>query len=70
MGAVRLGDGMRVVGDGGWLAWLSCGGVRGYTGVVRAWWCGGRSVCRGVGGGPGSRCAELEFVVGLRLAWH
>jgi len=52
---------MGVVGDEGWLAWLSCGGVRGYTGVVRAWWCGGRSVCRGVGGGPGSRCAELEF---------
>jgi len=55
---VRLGDGMGAAGGGGCcLAWLSCGGVRGYTGVVRAWWCGGRSVRDG----PGSRCAELEF---------
>lgn len=55
------------------MGWGRCGGVvelwmgavwrhvRGCTGVVRVRRCGGSDVCCGVGGGPGSRCAELEF---------
>lgn len=35
--------------------------VRGCTGVVHIRWCGGRGVCRGMRGGLGSRCSELEF---------
>ena len=58
-----LGDGMRSVGDRGWLAWVWAvwWRVRGCTGVARVRWCGSCGVCRGVGGGPGSGCAELEF---------
>lgn len=37
-----------------WAVWQR---VRGCTGVARVRRCGGRGVC----GGPGSRCAELEF---------
>jgi len=54
-----LGDGMRSVGDRGWLAWVWAvwWRVRGCTGVACIRWRGGH----GVRDGPGSRCAELEF---------
>ena len=41
--------------------WMGAAGWRGCTGVSRVRRCGDSDVCRGVGGGPGSRCAELEF---------
>ena len=41
-----------------WAVWQR---VRGCTGVARVRRCGGRGVCGGMCGGPGSRCPELEF---------
>ena len=41
-----------------WAVWRR---VRGCTGVAYVRRCAGCDVCRGVGGGPSSGCAELEF---------
>ena len=49
--------GVSEVWMGGGVAACACS----YTGVARVRRCGGSDVCCGVGGGPSSGCAELEF---------